>query len=38
MTNDENNDEDSLSSDIDPQKHILEIEGVDRTGNETEEN
>ena len=38
VTNDENNDEDSLASDIDPPpNNILEIEGVDRMGNETEE-
>ena len=40
MPNDENNDDNSLASDIDPPllpKHILPIEGVDRMGNETEE-
>ena len=38
VPNDENNDEDSLAPDIEPpQKNILEIEGVDRMGNETEE-
>ena len=39
VPNDENNDEDSLASDIDPPpNNILEIEGVDKTGNKTEEN
>ena len=39
MSNDENNDDNSLDSDIDPPppNNILEIEGVDRMGNETEE-
>ena len=38
VPNDENNNEDSLASDIDPPpNNILEIEGVDRMGNETEE-
>ena len=38
VPNDEKNDEDSLASDIDPPpNNILEIEGVDRMGNETEE-
>ena len=37
VPNDENNDDDSLDSDIDsPQINILLIEGVDRMGNETE--
>ena len=38
VKNDENNDEDSLASDINPPpNNILEIEGVDIMGNETEE-
>ena len=38
VPNDENNDEGSLVSDIDPPpNNILRIEGVDRMGNETEE-
>ena len=38
VSNDENNDDDSLASDIDPPpKNIPEIEGVARMGNETEE-
>ena len=38
VPNYENNDDDSLSSYIEPpQNNILEIEGVDRMGNETEE-
>ena len=38
VPHDENNDEIRLASDIDlPQNNILEIEGVDRMGNETEE-
>ena len=37
MPNDKNNDGNSLASDIYPLKKILEIEGVDRMGNETEE-
>ena len=38
VPNDENNYEDSLASDIDPPpNNILEIEGVERMGNETEE-
>ena len=38
MPNDEKDDEDSLASDIDPHtNNIMEIEGVDRMGNETEE-
>ena len=38
VPNDENSNEDSLVSDIDlPPNNILEIEGVDRIGNETEE-
>ena len=38
MPNDENNDEDSLASDIDsPLNNILEIEVVERMENETEE-
>ena len=38
VPNDEKNDEDSLASDIDPPpNNILETEGVDRMGNETEE-
>ena len=38
VPNDENKDEDSLASYIDPpQNNILEIEGVDRIRNETEE-
>ena len=37
VPNDENNDDDSLASDIDPpsQNNIMGIEGVDRIGNET---
>ena len=38
VPNDEKNNEDSLASDIDPPpNNILEIEGVDRMGNETKE-
>ena len=39
VPNDENNDEDRLDSYIEPppQNNFLEIEGVDRMGNETEE-
>ena len=38
VPNDENNDDDSLNSDIyTPRNNILETEGVDRMGNETEE-
>ena len=38
VPNDENNDGDSLASDINPlPNNILEIEGVERTGHETEE-
>ena len=38
VPNDEKNNDDSLASDIDPPpNNILEIEGVDRMGNETEE-
>ena len=37
MPNDENNDEDSLASEIEPPpNNMIEIEGVDRMGNETE--
>ena len=38
MPNDENSDGESLASEIDPPpNNIMEIEGVDRMGNETEE-
>ena len=39
MTNDENNNDDKLASEVDPppQNSILETEGVDRMGNENEE-
>ena len=38
VINDENNNDDSLASDIDPhQNNIMENEGVDRMGNETED-
>ena len=37
VPNDENNNDDILDSDIYPPNNILETEGVDRTGNETEE-
>ena len=37
MENDENNNDNSIASEIDPHQKILEIEVVDRMGNETEE-
>ena len=37
VTNDENNDNNNLASDIEPPNNILETEGVEKMGNENEE-